>query len=291
MYDNRLGRFLSVDPLGIEYPWNSVYAFAENEPISNIDLDGGEKLGSTDAFNSNKGAKNLIKAISSNTTLKNSLIGAINSTKFADKQMVIFTISDKKTSNIATTFANTEVIGDKIRYFEDSNVEDYMKKGSFGKSFEKSKQFLKENNLDKLYDLYKGKDSKKGDMLHVLSFNTDYLNDITSSDFKDASGKLNVPLFIGLAAFAHENNSHLIGKINSQKSNEKMDHINYFGANENAELMTYINNGDSPPFAKLKKGTQAYNDVLNIYKAMNNSSDKGFSKFLKDVDATIKNKK
>jgi RHS repeat-associated protein len=43
VYDPRLGRFLSVDPLNKEYPWNSPYAFAENEPISNIDLDGLEK--------------------------------------------------------------------------------------------------------------------------------------------------------------------------------------------------------------------------------------------------------
>jgi hypothetical protein len=34
---------LSVDPLTKEYPWNSTYAFAENEPISNVDLDGLEK--------------------------------------------------------------------------------------------------------------------------------------------------------------------------------------------------------------------------------------------------------
>ncbi|MBS1606947.1 MAG: DUF3238 domain-containing protein [Bacteroidetes bacterium] len=43
VYDPRVGRFLSVDPLAKNYPWNSAYAFAENEPGSNIDLDGLEK--------------------------------------------------------------------------------------------------------------------------------------------------------------------------------------------------------------------------------------------------------
>ncbi len=43
IYDGRLGRFLSVDPLTKEYPWNSTYAFAENDPINFIDLDGLEK--------------------------------------------------------------------------------------------------------------------------------------------------------------------------------------------------------------------------------------------------------
>jgi RHS repeat-associated protein len=43
IYDPRLGRFLSVDPLSKEYPWNSTYAFAENDVIRSIDLDGLEK--------------------------------------------------------------------------------------------------------------------------------------------------------------------------------------------------------------------------------------------------------
>jgi RHS repeat-associated protein len=44
IYDPRLGRFLSVDPLSWEYPWNSTYAFAENDPVDFIDLDGAEKM-------------------------------------------------------------------------------------------------------------------------------------------------------------------------------------------------------------------------------------------------------
>ena len=44
IHDVRLGRFLSVDPLSMEYPWNSSYAFAENIVIDGIDLEGGEWL-------------------------------------------------------------------------------------------------------------------------------------------------------------------------------------------------------------------------------------------------------
>lgn len=43
IYDGRIGRFLSVDPLDDEYPWNSVYSFSESMPIRYIDLDGEEK--------------------------------------------------------------------------------------------------------------------------------------------------------------------------------------------------------------------------------------------------------
>jgi hypothetical protein len=38
--DVRLGKFLSVDPLEKEYPWNSPYAFAENRVIDGKELEG-----------------------------------------------------------------------------------------------------------------------------------------------------------------------------------------------------------------------------------------------------------
>ena len=44
IHDSRLGRFLSVDPLKSDYPWNSTYAFAENRVIDGIDLEGLEYL-------------------------------------------------------------------------------------------------------------------------------------------------------------------------------------------------------------------------------------------------------
>jgi RHS repeat-associated protein len=42
MYDSRLGRFLSVDPISSRYPMLSSYQFASNNPIRGIDLDGYE---------------------------------------------------------------------------------------------------------------------------------------------------------------------------------------------------------------------------------------------------------
>jgi len=50
IYDTRLGRFLSVDPLSSEYPWNSTYAFAENDVIRSIDVEGAEKHVQTFAY-------------------------------------------------------------------------------------------------------------------------------------------------------------------------------------------------------------------------------------------------
>lgn len=44
IYDPRLGRFLSVDPLTDKYPWYTPYQFAGNKPIWCIDLDGLEDI-------------------------------------------------------------------------------------------------------------------------------------------------------------------------------------------------------------------------------------------------------
>jgi RHS repeat-associated protein len=44
VHDARIGRFLSVDPLAPDYPWNSPYAFSENRVIDSFELEGLESI-------------------------------------------------------------------------------------------------------------------------------------------------------------------------------------------------------------------------------------------------------
>jgi RHS repeat-associated protein len=44
IYDGRIGKFLSVDPLTKTFPWYTPYQFSGNCPIAKTDLDGGEPL-------------------------------------------------------------------------------------------------------------------------------------------------------------------------------------------------------------------------------------------------------
>lgn len=44
MHDPRLGRFFAVDPLMHSFPWNSSYAFSENQLIGAVELEGSEKM-------------------------------------------------------------------------------------------------------------------------------------------------------------------------------------------------------------------------------------------------------
>jgi RHS repeat-associated protein len=55
IHDARLGRFLSVDPLSTEFPWNSPYAFAENKIIENKELEGAETINATMTLTNNRG--------------------------------------------------------------------------------------------------------------------------------------------------------------------------------------------------------------------------------------------
>lgn len=59
IYDPRLVKFKSVDPLMGSFPWNSPYSYAENDPINSLDLDGAEKAspGSVDM------ARQLLKVV------------------------------------------------------------------------------------------------------------------------------------------------------------------------------------------------------------------------------------
>jgi RHS repeat-associated protein len=55
IHDPRIGRFLSIDPLEKDYPWNSSYAFSENRVIDGIDLEGAEHLNANFAISVKNG--------------------------------------------------------------------------------------------------------------------------------------------------------------------------------------------------------------------------------------------
>jgi RHS repeat-associated protein len=64
IYDPRMGKFFSVDPLARSFPWNSPYSYAEGDIIRSIDLDGLEKYVVTYWYNkSNELVRTTIKAI------------------------------------------------------------------------------------------------------------------------------------------------------------------------------------------------------------------------------------
>lgn len=72
IYDPRLGRFLSVDPLTKSYPWFTPYQFAGNIPIAAIDLDGGE---SKIVINQTSKDGTVVQIASENYIVQQSILG------------------------------------------------------------------------------------------------------------------------------------------------------------------------------------------------------------------------
>ena len=58
IYDPRIAKFLSVDPISYKYPFLTPYQFASNSPIASIDIDG---LESNNSFNIVENYKNSLK--------------------------------------------------------------------------------------------------------------------------------------------------------------------------------------------------------------------------------------
>ena len=71
IYDPRLGKFLSVDPLMPEYPFLTPYQFSSNSPIANIDIDGLERYSFQLAID-NKTGKPVLSNINVQETFSNS---------------------------------------------------------------------------------------------------------------------------------------------------------------------------------------------------------------------------
>jgi RHS repeat-associated protein len=132
IYDPRVGKFLSVDPLSKEYPELTPYQFAGNTPIQAIDLDG------TEPANPEKGKKNLLIVVQGyvrpgpikmetqvqNAMKRNAALGADNdlgqlgsslSSRYKDLQTVTFASSN--TDNTRNDIAKT------INAFKKANPE------------------------------------------------------------------------------------------------------------------------------------------------------------------------
>src|SRR5690606_2158287 len=82
----------SVDPMEREFPWNSPYAFAENDVIRSIDLEGLEKLIVTSG--SKETVNNFFKIVRKDEILRKQIYDPISNPELVDKVHVYFTTSE-----------------------------------------------------------------------------------------------------------------------------------------------------------------------------------------------------
>jgi len=101
MHDPRVGRFFAVDPMAIEYPHNSPYAFCENDVISSVELEGLEKYYAADG--------SFIGAIGSSTKVMSVNVKDID---IAKKYITAATTNYEKSFAITRKIHNQEEVSD-----------------------------------------------------------------------------------------------------------------------------------------------------------------------------------
>jgi RHS repeat-associated protein len=116
MYNPRIGRFFSVDPLTKSYPWLTPYQFANNKPIWATDLDGleafiaTETVGTGHAFLVVKTSKELI-------VYTYGRYGAVDWNQTSGEGVLI-----KLTGHDAVDYINTEMTRMDAKFFEVGDV-------------------------------------------------------------------------------------------------------------------------------------------------------------------------
>ncbi|MBK7108190.1 MAG: hypothetical protein IPH61_03280 [Bacteroidetes bacterium] len=238
IYNSRLGKFLSVDPLTQSYPWYTPYQFAGNKPIVAIDLDGLEEFYYGDLLKSKEGRNALF--IMQATDVGVEIMKVIWSTEGTIKQRDVYFVyraiessnGSKNTSRQAYTThlsaANISEDGKLIR-----------------NKYEKIDDLLPLDGID--FSASK----RKGNEISVIVINT---NSRGYQEAKDGN-----PLDLSQTIY-HEIKAHIEPKINPTVSedgtphekSEKQEHYNYHGnyshyspkpedAKEGTPHKTYIN--------------------------------------------------
>jgi RHS repeat-associated protein len=119
IYDPRIGRFLSVDPLTKSYPFYTPYQFAGNMPIAAIDLDGAEAKVSID-FGTVTKDRTAIQ-IAANVDIK---IQIINLSAVANKDMNLDAVAYNLKSDLEKklTGSSTEMMNLPFIFKSEGNI-------------------------------------------------------------------------------------------------------------------------------------------------------------------------
>jgi hypothetical protein len=139
IYDPRLGRFLSVDPIARQYPELTPYQFASNTPIWGVDLDGLEVMGYSEVFKDAKYGK--LKPVFDNNTVwqtymrdtwasatKGETFDAKNDGLYADIPLKFTGLRDKESSVMAVSAISIDKNGKRV------TLDEYSEKNLDGKS-------------------------------------------------------------------------------------------------------------------------------------------------------------
>jgi len=153
IYNPRIGKFLSVDPLTGSYPWYTPYQFAGNNPIKFIDLDGleqapnkGDYVPQVESFNLNEFVSNFVGSFIGSDIKKPELDGTeqVNQRKveefIAKKEAALIRVEDAQDVICSATefvlelglgIPGVDIVGDPILALYYSYEGDYVNAGMY----------------------------------------------------------------------------------------------------------------------------------------------------------------
>jgi RHS repeat-associated protein len=275
IYDRRLGRFLSEDPITKKYPMLTPYQFASNTPIQAIDLDGLE----ASYFNLN--------ITSNNARL---LFRIVNATAFG-KQFLTALHKQTSVDVYYYTFKNEEINAGGDVYNPTSFSEGFLIGGVKGQTnFVKNKKELEnamktDNFVSNVNPQDLEESFKKGKSVVLIGIAEEFLNkidEIANQQKIDESlpekngwtkGKIQNLIADAAHTLQHEQMAHGLENIttNDNKSDPFTDHKNY-----NNVLDTYSPNTWELFTKKEYKGSKAQkslSQILNVMLAYYNKKD------------------
>jgi len=115
IYDPRLGRFLSRDPLSASYPYYSPYQFAGNTPIQAIDLDGEEPVGYSTSARFKHPGREWIR-IEDDATVGSNIHGQWFRMQIKDAIGTQWTVFRRETQEIAS-YGNYQRLETKVDFY------------------------------------------------------------------------------------------------------------------------------------------------------------------------------
>jgi hypothetical protein len=229
---------LSVDPLTKDYPWNSPYAFAENDVIRSIDLEGAEKLIVSAKA---QALYTYIKALThEDIILQRTLIGEINKKELESKVHIYIGVSNSITASGLTLGTKSLLEYARFVDFYDNNPK---RKPQDSDELDRARQVLKDIGTTPNELIEK---SKAGIDLYAVIVNpsTD-----KKSEVKD---------------YAHEVDLHLKDKINGDKTSMGQEHITGYGRDyykKHPDTSLSPNDNEVDPNSKIGKLNKRIDDA------------------------------
>ena len=237
IYNPRLGKFLSVDPLTKSFPWYSPFHFAGNKPIGSIDIDGREDIYYMKSFLEKQGGA-VIKIVDK-TELGNQFINEFTDpqkNKGYDLFVRAIQLSGLPAQNGGKgKQGNTNIIFDSESEMMIESTREIVNVYEAIKTI----RLNKENGIENEGELYQnilnalgeevlfseglGETISKNRTIIIMNINSIPLDEISSTDATISKSNLRQSAKV----FGHELKAHANRMMTGKKQSPRMDHIDY----------------------------------------------------------------